>query len=203
MGQVTVDSGDLCKVVLEWTLPDNVIANTSFHWYRSDVAGDPMSFVTFMSDVNAEIDSYLDGVDAAMADVVATTKITGYTLVYVGGKWETEGLMGQSALVHAMTANYDMLPHGVCGLITYPTLYPRVRGRHYLPGFTENGQVDGAWSAGIISALETWGTAFISGFTGSGGETFAAAVPGSIGSAIVLTSRVVSAYPAYQRRRRP
>jgi len=203
MSYQAVDCGDVCKVVIEWTLPNDVIANNVLYYYRSDTGNPPVQFSDFMDLAVTKVEALGTTILTHVSDLVDIPRVTGYTVAYAGGVWGTEGLMGQKDVTITFTQAGEALPHGVAGLITYPTLYPRVRARSYIPGLTEADCVDGVWHANLIAVLEDWGDEHLDGITGAGSDTYAACVPRNNGVVALLVSRKVSTYPAYQRRRRP
>lgn len=155
----------------------------------SDASDDLSGFLdTLYGDVDALIP-----VGAAFMDITLHNETTNVTLPLT--TWPTLTLG---------TGSGDGLAEGVALLIGLNTGVPRVHGRKYLAPMIEartNGQV---WDGTALTAAATFASRLVGSFVGgASGHNW---LPGVIDKALdfwSFTEAVVSAIPAYQRRRRP
>lgn len=199
-----VAEGDVLRAVLEWSMPDAVTAQTVLDWYRSDSVGGLIPFVTMRGYLATKITDMVEALDVSLADVVTAELFKLYGMIWVTDHWEIQVLMGESTIDTAGLGTGDMAPHGVCALVSYPTIYPRVRGKTYLPGFGDTAFTGSTITAGSKQDAADWATEYLTTLAPGGGYTFVPVVLSSkYSTPVLLTQAVVSDYAAYQRRRGP
>lgn len=151
-----LSTGDIIKIVIAFTMPDNVVAQLVTHYIvktGSDIAeGDTLDAIdTALATAWANIeDRIVDGVlgdtmklsvwDAIneQFDEVASKSVTGFDGVSVA----------------------EMLPHGVAGVIRFFTAIGRRQGRKFIMGLTEGSQQDGDLEALAITDLSNFALAW-------------------------------------------
>lgn len=96
------------------------------------------------------------------------------------------------------------LPLGVAGLVTLPTDIPKVRGRKFFGGFTEESVVDGLLVSSTFDALVDVADFMLTAQTGDvSSNLWVFGVPTPVGGGFQrVTSSLVGNIPAYQRRRK-
>lgn len=97
----------------------------------------------------------------------------------------------------------ELLPLGIAALITAPTALPGTRGRKFLPAMVEGNCTDSLWTSGLMTVLNAFGVAYISGFIGgTSGSAYAPGVLDKNGAFRGFIEALTTNVPAYQRRRK-
>jgi hypothetical protein len=69
-----------------------------------------------------------------------TSKVT--KIIWTGVKWQTQTIVGTILPSIAFANTGDTLPYQIAALVKFPTIFPRVVGKKYLPPFGEDRQAD-------------------------------------------------------------
>lgn len=199
-----VAAGDVVRAIQQWDMPNTVQAQTVHTWYRSDTVPGLIPFVSMIGYLDTKLTAMFTELGDAVADVVTAGVFTGYTMHYPIDEWVVEAYMGQGLVDWTGTGVGDMAPHGVAGLVSYPTPYPKTRGKTYLPGFGDTAFTGSVLSAGSKTLVEAYADEYLTAMEPGGGYIFVPVLLSyKSGTSVLLTSRVVGTYAAYQRRRRP
>jgi len=150
---MTVALFDVVEVIAEMALGASRVLNV----YHLANVGDPIAEDEALTDV-AEV---LDGFYALVSPVLSS----GLTFVSVLAKNLTGATDLGSTSWPTMTvggsAGGGVLPFQNSGLITFPTETPKVRGRKFLPGLTEDAIASGLLTSTVTDALLDMGIAML------------------------------------------
>lgn len=100
------------------------------------------------------------------------------------------------------TATGEGLPTGVAGLVTFPTLAPKTRGRKFIAGISETFQADGVLVGTVLTNLLAFGADLLGVQVGGFGTTGLWGVVNALGTFFALQEALSTNVPAYQRRRK-
>ena len=197
---MSIGDGIGIKAAQVITLPDSVQA-MNIYYFKTDFQ-EEQEEDDITSDIKDWIQALYANVVGNMSDQAALALLSCYWLATIPNEWE---LFGETTPTQSFTDVTEMLPHGVSALVRAYTTRAKTIGRKYLPAFCEDAQEDGSWVAGAITNLTAysvdWGD-----IIEMDANNFLRPAIYSYGQAYVfeLTGDfVVSAIPAYQRRRRP
>lgn len=179
-------------------MPESVVALNVFYFWPTFAEGQADDVVA------AAIETWIETLFDQIDQILANDSVLGSLYVYVHGAGEWD-LVATQAPTKAFTSAQEILPHGTAALVRAYTDNPRVIGRKYIPGLTEQAMVTGAWNSTVLTALAAYAARWVASQTVSTGNTLAPAVWSTVDLELYLLSgdTVVPAYPAYQRRRRP
>lgn len=113
--------------------------------------------------------------------------------------------VGSAAIGLDGTLSVDMVPTGASALLTADTIFPKQRGRKFVPGLNENGVLDSLITPTSLALLVLLTVEYIAAITGTlNGQL----TPGVLSRTLVDfvafgSSGAVTDVPAYQRRRKP
>jgi len=197
---MTIHNGESIKAVQELNLPDAVIALNVFY-FKADFQSD-QDDQTVVDVVEAWIERIYGEVVDDLSDQITLGSVRVYTRDSVAQQWD---LVGSASPSVSFTETTEMLPHGVSLMVRAYTTKPRTIGRKYIPGMCEIDNVDGAWTAGALTAGAAFGSQW---HTDEVIDANNKLNPGVFSKALETVYElngveVVLADPAYQRRRRP
>lgn len=188
------------KLVQRFTMPDSVEAINVFY-FETDFTT-PQAESTVISQLEDWIEDLYGTLTTAITSDTTLGTFTLYEWDTLNTQWDSVG-EGSPSVSFAATGN--MLPHGVAALVRAYSENSRSIGRKYIPGMSDQTQVDGDWTAATLTALAAFGNMWDN--TPSWG-TAESLIP-SVWSRFYMDMRhlsgveVILAQPAYQRRRRP
>lgn len=187
------NASEVIKVVVEMALLGQRVLNV---WHM--VSSSPVADLDVLDDAAEFMDSLYTEVIAAMSTGLAFESVIVKNIT-------ADTNIGQTAWVGNATGSNagDPLPPGVAALLTLPTLYPKVRGRKFIPGWCEPETTGGLFSNASIASLLDMGLLALTVFTGTAsGQNWVFGVPRSAGGFAIFNDALVTNVPAYQRRRK-
>lgn len=200
---MAVEIGDVIRAVVQISMPDVVEANNVWDWERVDAEATSPTNNAVNAAIAAKIVEIYGEWAPSMADVCIAVASTHYKMGFELGQWVVQELMGTHATGVAGTNVNEMMPHGVCGLITMPTGISKTRGRRFFPGISENEVADGTLIAAALDNLLDAGEAYLEDITVSSIYTLRPKLLDKIGATRTFLSVGANGIPAYQRRRKP
>lgn len=198
---MTIAVGDVLKVVaiLSWLDGDiaqnvfsAVIGGTGGPYDEDDIVGDALDWLeTMYASLVGTLSDELDG-----------SEVRVYEYDPVDEDFDE---VGSDAWVFNPTLSISQLPRGVATLINCKTTDPDVSGKKYLPGATEDTQLDGLWSAAHITAHANFADDWVGPFTGAvSGASWIPGIwsPTNLNLFAMSGTVLIPTIPAYQRRRK-
>ena len=194
-----IEAGNLMRLVLTWDMPEEQTAqNVLGLGMTGGECTDAQlltAAATWVSNAFATVQGIVhDQVDLVDADV---SKV-----IWSGASWVTDRVIGSFIPTFAATDATQMLPHAVAGVITFPTIVPKKRGRVFVPGLSEGQQSDSLLVSGASTALGNLAVALRTGFS-AGTGTVLYTILGILGQSHVSTGFRVNGLTGTQRRRKP
>lgn len=191
-----VETGDVLRIGASFLL-DGVfeIANV-FHVRVT--AGGSLDFSDASDDIQEYVDAIYDENKLWLSDHMGSYLLSLQNLT----QDTTYGAFPFAApIVGGASGQY--LPLGTCCLTWGRTFKPRVQSRKYWGVFAEEGIVDGAWVASLLTACQAAHSVHALSFAGTNGLTvLGVAYNRTAGTTTDMTSVTGAIEPAYQRRRR-
>lgn len=194
-----INTGDLVRLIQSFSMPEEVIAQNVLAFRATAGESTDAQLLTAAATFMSTLYTNLVGI---MHNQVSTSDCKVVKVVWSGGAWITDRVIGTFLPGVTGTDGTDMLPHAVAGVLTLPTAVPKRRGRVFLPGITEANQANSLWVAGAATAIGNFATTLRTGFT-SGTADMRYAVLGNDGLNNTSTSFSVRGISGTQRKRKP
>jgi hypothetical protein len=196
---MAVEAGDKFRLTVEWLMPELTKAY--------NVLG---MMCTAGSATDSELKSAADlwavtaygWLAAHISDEVDMGDFRLFEVQFSEGEWETVRVLDQWAATFTPTSGYDMLPHAVAGVVTFPTANPKRRGRVFIPGLTEIANVNSLVQASVLTGLGAFGNDLLTTML-PGTANVSYHVLGDDGVARAATGYSVNTLFGSQRRRKP
>lgn len=199
-----VENGDVVRAVVEMVLDDGSIAQNVF-WYIAEFLTN-QSNSQVLNSLNSALETMYSEVTGLMADSVTYNPFVAQVMVWdaTEQKWEVDVNLGSTSWDEPNSSIDEAFPNQMSAVVVAPTLAPRVRGRKFLPAFTENTAVAGILSAAAQTALGLFGAGYIDDVDIDVDNLLAPGCAGqSDGSFNKLDSYEVNSVMGTQRRRKP
>lgn len=193
------DPGDIFNVALRFALPEGVEAYNVYDFLLSTGSATDAELLTVIA-------AKLTDAYAFLQDQIRSTvnmqegKVN--KVIWSGTEWIVDRIVGQVIPTFTPTRTDDMLPHAVSPVVTFFTNTPKVRGRKFVPGFTEATQDESLLIGTAISALLSYGSEIFTGET-CGAGNLAYVIASSLGIPIGPNIVAVDGIVGSQRRRKP
>lgn len=189
-----MDALSIIEAVAEMSMLGQTVLNV-WHAVSTD-AGDDDDAMDEMAAKLDDLYSIVNGeMDASLSYVGINFKNITENVVMGTRTWPSLSTGGYASI--------DALPLGVAACISFPTGIPGVRGRKFLPAYTEGSLVEALWNAATVDSLEDFAVDAVAGWLGStivGPWVFG--VVDKVGAFQPYDSYIVNNVPAYQRRRK-
>lgn len=202
---MTVDIGDVLRVVAKFDIPDGSVAQLVYHYLG--VSGTPVSDSVTVTECRDKFQSSWLLIDQDISDRILGDEISVFKYDFVNHQWDGIGATPLTAADGAHVA--EMISHGASGLVKFFTGSQRRQGRKYLPGIVEGLQADGTITGAMVTDMALWAADLDNGlFPGSlvmDFGTFSTDVLSALYETFSISANVAQAEAiiAYQRRRRP
>jgi hypothetical protein len=190
---------DIARCVATYNMPNGVQAQSRYTGAWNGTVN--REFADAVDDWEAYLTTIFNEIHPEVADVVTAGGAVLYKVNVIGGE-EVLEFAGLVPMTPGPSNTNEMLPHGVCGLIS-ADLDGLGRGsaKKFFPGFTEAAADNGIWIAAtqtrLANAATAWGARFGPGDDWIPGTW---SIPKGFRSFVQIRGR---AEPAYQRRRKP
>lgn len=193
--------GDVLKVVTSLVWTDGEINQNVYNAVIGG-SGGPYTDGDIVDDAGDWMDQIYANMAARCSDEIDGSQVQVYVYDAIDDDWDEVGSAGWT--FNPTTAG-DQLPRGVAGLVVAKTTDPDVSGKKYIPALTEDSIIDGLYSSGYLTAAVAFAIDWLTGFTGA--TSGASWVPGiwsptETNFFAATLAYLVSAIPAYQRRRK-
>lgn len=198
-----IEQYDIIRAVANYSMPSEVDAVNVWDWMRID-ATEPAPDSTDIVDALAQALVAIYGeIEPNLSDLVTVVSATNYRMGYTLGRWVATELLGIEAIgVQGDDVN-EMLPHGVAGLLTFPTTVSKTRGRKFIAGLSENAVADGVWIASCLTNLLDMADTYMDDVIYDSVYVFRPVLLSTKGTVHNFNAYSASGTPAYQRRRKP
>ena len=191
--------GDIYRVKVEWTLPEQVNA---YNQFGVVVTNSTCSNEELLDGIEEWLESaYSELEDSLNVDV---TVVSAYVtkVQWSVDHWEVESIIGTRILGIDGTDSTDMLPHAVAAVVTFPTTVPKRRGRVFIPGLADNKVTNSLLTGPTATAIALFAAELIGQFPCTT-ATAAYYVLGDDGTYTYPASTRVNGVVGSQRRRKP
>jgi hypothetical protein len=145
---MTVEVGDILRVVMEYSLPNSSTALNVFYFLVSEFSGSNsdcvQDFVEFAED---EWGPDWDDIASADADIV------GIEVDSMNLNGTVKENIGSAAVTVPGTVGGQISASAVSGYIKADTDIPKTRGSKYIPGWTENFLSNSLWDSTAVAKL--------------------------------------------------
>lgn len=193
-------SGETLRVVLRYSAPNSSEILNVFHYAYSG-AGDTDADVltacdTFFTDDWGDAWANVTSDDLSISEIeLDVINDDGTVLRNIGSA--AIGVTGVNAV--------DMSATGVAALLTADTIFPKQRGRKFVPGLSEGSLEDSLIAAGTIALLALLTLEYLADITGIlNGQLTPGILSRTLQNFVAFeSSGAVTDVPAYQRRRKP
>lgn len=193
------ESGENVRATVSYSIPGSSQAQNVFHWR---LGSDPTD-----ADLLADVAEWVENVwgDEWENLAVITAELTDVKVDIV----TVTGLVVRNIGIATINRFGDKigsgLPAGVTPMIFAPTAEPKVRGRKFIPGPTEQDLAGGLWDADILAVMANLLLIYTTQYVGPNGSDLR---PGVLAKSVnafelLLAGGSFDDIPDYQRRRRP
>ena len=144
--------GDIIKIVIAFTMPDNVVAQLVTHYIVG--AGSDVAISDALDDIETALGNAWDETAGNVADVVLgdTIKMS----LWDATLKQFDEVASKATALFDGTNIGEMLPHGVAPVVRFFTAVGRRQGRKFIPGLVEGAQDEGDIGAGEVTALSSF-----------------------------------------------
>jgi hypothetical protein len=194
--------GSILKVVCTMAHADGNLVQNVFHTLITAGAG-PHDAEDVSDDMADWIDDMFGTLSTYLSDELTATEVTVYEYDSTNDDWDE---VGTGVPTHAPSQTSDIMPRGTAALLNAKSSDPDVNGKKYLGVFTAGHWVNGAWAAGLLTALISFSGQWYNPHVGAAtGATFESGIWSPTNTTFYpLTGTFSTAtFPAYQRRRKP
>ena len=197
------DHLDVFRGDVEILMPDTVIAANIWHWYLWDPDNNHPSDGACVTAIDNKLTAMYQDIQSLIATTVQVTDVIVNKVKWSVDKWITDYYVNTVSIGVTGTDATDPVPHGVAGLVTGYTDYPKVRGRKFFPGIGEDQFTGSTLVAGLVTLLTNLAVEWMSDY-GLGGTTYLVGmVPTSTGLLAEIIRATIPGFASYQRRRKP
>lgn len=199
---MSVEAGNIIKVVANLSMPDEVLAQNVFYWIVSgDATSTDAFFITkvedwleaFYGELAGRISGAVDLQEASVQEVEFDA---------VDG-WVVVRNIGTANPSVTFSATGDMLPHAGAAIITAQTAVPTRRSRKSIPGCVEAEIDNSTVTSTLLTALANAAVEWISDFAIATGIVCISVLLSELGITIPLVGASVPDILGSQRRRKP
>lgn len=158
---MSLSSGDIIKIVVAFSMPDEVVMQLVTH---------------YLIGTGADVDEgdTLDAIETVLGvawdhiDALVLNAVTGETIKL--SLWDTvakrfDEVATKSTAVFDGSGSGEMLPHGAAAVLRFFTNQGRRQGRKFVSGLLETQQLNGSWIATAVTALALFAADWINGVT--------------------------------------
>ena len=199
--------GDVLRVAVNISLPDNVVAQNVFYYEVNDPTPDNPSDSQVLTAIDSELTALYTDIEDAMTDDVTVLDADVEKIEWETDHWETKDNIGIVTLAIVGDSTGEMVPHGVAATVTANTSRPQTRARKFFPGFSEAFVSESDWTGSAITWLTNAAAEWISNRGITGAAELIPIVVGmsgdSAGLIYPLLGVVINSIAGYQRRRKP
>jgi len=196
---MTVSSGDVLRVALHYTMPEQVDAyNIIGLLCTAGTATDAQVITALATWTNTMLATIVGAVENSVACAQGRVAKMIWSVSY----WQVQTIIGTYIPTWSPTNANDMLPHAVAPYITLETADPRRKGKLKFCGFCEDNQDDSIIEAATATAMGNFATALRTALT-PGTASLSYAVLGDDGTARLSTAALVRGVVGSQRQRKP
>lgn len=200
-----LELNDVVRVVLTGAGPQTTVWQLVWHYIVTGGGGiDPV--LALAAAVAAYGFAYAN-IQGDVADEWSWNEFDMLQWDFAASRWD--GIANQTVPAVSGANVADTLPHGNAGMVRISTALPRRQGRSFLPGLTQNAEVDGLWTAAVLVNLLLYAADFDVPIAPAGGTmtwcTFNTD-PLSVffeTASLAIQDVVANEIVAYQRRRKP
>lgn len=193
---MTVQSDDYVRATARMSFG---LAASVQNVFAFKLIGSALGDTVAMQDLAEELDDWYTCINPQIVDNQTYVDIDGFNLTQDSPlpetSWPSKTVGGSAS---------DPTPSGAAALVTFRTNFSRRRGRKFL-GVMGEGNIgaNGQWNTTLMTNLATFGAQLLDPFVGQvSGETWLPVIWSVLKAGMLPTEAVVSAIPAYQRRRR-
>ncbi len=146
---MTVDVGDVVRVVAEFDMPDGTIAQLVYHFVGK--SGSSIADSALITPLRSALYSAWAEVDQEISDQVLGSTFELFLWDFVLNRFDG---IGATVLTVADGTNVgEMLPHGAAGLVKIFTVAARRQARKYIMGLVETVQDEGTIAGATVTKL--------------------------------------------------
>lgn len=142
---------DIMRVVLNFDMPNSVIAQLVWHYLAT--AGTPETEASVLAFILNNAENAFAGILADISDLVSGNEIDMFVRDVAAAQWD--GVAADLSVALDGTSVSDMLPHGDAAMMSFFTDLGRRKGRKFIMGYTENSITDGVWIGADVTQLGT------------------------------------------------
>jgi hypothetical protein len=201
---MAVEDGDVIRAVVEMVMDDGSIVQNVF-WYLANFIAN-QSNATVLGALNGAIETFYSEVVGFIADSITYNPFSAQTMTWneTDQSWQVSTDLGQTSWDEPNTSIDEPFPNQMAAVVVAPTLRPKVRGRKFLPGFTENTGNAGILSAAAQTALGLFGAGYVDDVEIDVDNILQPGAASTIDGAFrPFQSYVVNSIMGTQRRRKP
>lgn len=192
-------TGEICRITVSYATAGGSTPQNVFHTQllSGDIT-DAQALIDLDNWVNAGwLDEWEDRASEDAEGIGAD-----FDIMNVDGT-VNRSLGASSYTTHQGTLAQDVEPPAVSYFMFAPTALPKIRGRKFVPGVTEQGVADGLITPSALSSLTVLADFFINTYV-NGSNSYGMGVLSTVLQEFVpfIGSYVLSDDPAYQRRRK-
>lgn len=191
--------GEVIRASVVYTVPGASRPQNIFYW----------QVITGDTDANvlAGVIAWATGQWATAWQATATTSCSADTVTVdvINLNGTVNRNLGSASIGTVGSLAQDTLPAANSALVIADVGLPKIRGRKFVPGLSENNVTSGLLDASYVGLFTAHLNAYVAAITTAGSGQLLAGTPSKVISAFRLFqgSGVVSDVPAYQRRRKP
>lgn len=202
---MTVDIGDVLRVVLTWDTPLASLAQNVWHMVMT--GGTPPTLGQILTELETQYTVAWAELDMEINEEFEPVLFELFQRDVALHQWDGIGQRALSGLLGLDAGDY--LPHGVAYVVRYLTAQSRRQGRQFIPGIPDTKVVDGvlvgATEAALAAFLSDWGTDLGPGSSIMELCTYNTEPTSALyeTASIATGTYLVNSLPGYQRRRKP
>jgi len=154
---MTVQAGDVIKVVVDQTYPGGWSCQNVFYWLLPE-GSDEMADSTVLGAVTNKIEAMWEELELFMKSTYTMDSVSIVVVEWdeTEGKWETVRTVGSYPLDVTFAGTTDLMPPYVTAFLTGFTNGIKTRARKSLSGIVEGAQAIGVPGGGTLTALGLW-----------------------------------------------
>lgn len=202
---MTIDIGDVIRVVLTWDTPLASLAQNV--WHMEMTSGTPVGETATLAALDTQYAVAFAEIDQEINDEFEAVQFEIFKWDFTLHQWDGAG-------ARALTGNVgidagDYLPHGVAYVVRYLTAASRRQGRQFIPGIPDtkvtSGVLESTTETALAAFLADWGTDLAPGSAIMELCTFNTEPLSDLyeTTSLATGSYIVNSLPGYQRRRKP
>jgi hypothetical protein len=184
-------------------MPNEVDAVNVWDWMRIDATEPAPDSSDIIDALATALVAIYGEIQPNLSDLVTVVAATNYQMGYESGRWVVQELLGVEAIGVQGGDTNQMLPHGVAGLLTFPTTTSKTRGRKFIPGLSEVACEDGVWLSACLTNLLDMADLYMDDVIYDSVYVMRPVLLSTKGNVLNYNAYSASGTPAYQRRRKP